>query len=83
MSFYGTRNVMPRKTCKFRLSRNSMKFDVLAIFCETIPTMKSISSSKIQRINFRFLIEIAILPFLRKLDFPGSYNIELSIGIRV
>ena len=35
--------------------------------------VKSVSSSKIQRINFGFLIEITILPFLRKLDFLGSY----------
>ena len=74
MSFYGTRNVLPRKTCKFRLSRNSTKFDVLARFRETIPTVKFVSSSEIQRINFGFLTEITILPFLRKLDFLGSYN---------
>ena len=36
--------------------------------------VKSISSSEIQRINFRILIKITILPFLRKLDFLGSYN---------
>ena len=40
-------NPMPRKTCKFRLSRNSTKFDMLARFREMIPTVKSISSSKI------------------------------------
>ena len=47
MSFYGTRNAMPRKTCQLRLSRNSTKFDVVARFCETIPTVKSILSSEI------------------------------------
>ena len=35
------------KNTKFRLSRNSMKFDVVARFHETIPTMKSASSSEI------------------------------------
>ena len=36
-----------QKTCKFRLSRNSTKFDVLARFHEMIPTVKSVSSSEI------------------------------------
>ena len=69
---------MPRKTCKFRLSRNSTKFYVLARFRETIPTVKSISSSDIQRINFGFLTEITILlsklrvcPFSRNWNFSG------------
>ena len=38
---------LPLKMCKFRLSRNSTKFDVVARFRETIPTVKSISSSEI------------------------------------
>ena len=38
MSFYGTRYSMPRKTCKFRLSYNLTKFDVVARFRGTIPT---------------------------------------------
>ena len=38
---------LPRKNCKFRLSRNSTKFDVVARFCEMIPTVKSVLSSKI------------------------------------
>ena len=59
---------MPRQTCKFRLSRNSTKFDVLAKFHETIPTEKSVSSSEIRRINFRFLTEITILSFFQKLE---------------
>ena len=37
----------PQKTCKFRLSRNSMKFNVVARFCEKIPAVKSVSSSEI------------------------------------
>ena len=39
--------LLPRKTCKFRLSRNLMKFDVVARFRETIPMVKSVSSSEI------------------------------------
>ena len=35
------------KNVKFRLSRNSMKFDVVARFREMIPTVKSIWSSEI------------------------------------
>ena len=38
---------LPRKTCKFRLSRNSLKFNVVARFRETILTVKSVSSSEI------------------------------------
>ena len=38
---------LPRKTCKFRLSRNSTKFDVVARFHETISTVKFVSSSEI------------------------------------
>ena len=33
---------LPRKTCKFRLSQNFTKLDVIIRFCETIPTMKSV-----------------------------------------
>ena len=47
---------------------------MLARFRETIPTMKSVSSSEIHGINYGFLIEITILPFLTKLDFLGSYK---------
>ena len=35
------------KNVKFRLSRNSTKFDVVARFYETIPTVKPVSSSEI------------------------------------
>ena len=38
---------LPRKTCKFQLSRNSTKFDVVARFRKTIPMVKSVSSSEI------------------------------------
>ena len=44
---YGTRNTMPRKTCRLRLSQKITKFYVLTIFRETIPTVKSVSSSEI------------------------------------
>ena len=63
-----------KKTCQLRLSRNSTKFDVLARFRETIPTIKNVSSYEIYRINFGFLIEIMILPFFQKLEFLGSYR---------
>ena len=51
------------------------EFDMLARFREMIPTVKLVLSSKIQRINFEFLTEIMIFPFLRKLDFLGSYTL--------
>ena len=38
---------LPRKTCKFRMSRNSTKYDVTARFHETIPMVKFVSSSEI------------------------------------
>ena len=47
---------------------------MLARFRETIPTVKSVLSSEIQRINFGFLTEITILPFFQKLEFLGSYS---------
>ena len=79
---------MPRKTCQLRLSRNSTKFDVLPRFRETIPTVKSVSSSEIQRINFGFsteitifVTEITILPFFQKLEFLGSYILPSLKGI--
>ena len=56
------------KNVKFQLSRNSTKFDVVARFRETIPTVKSVSSSEIYK-NSIFLTEITILHFFRKLEF--------------
>ena len=56
------------KNVKFRLSRNSTKFDVVGRFRETIPTVNSILSSEIYK-NSGFLTEITILPFLIKLEF--------------
>ena len=57
------------------------KFDVLVRFHETIPTVKFVSSSEIQRINFgffnrnyKFVTEITILPFFQKLEFLVSYT---------
>ena len=40
---------LPRKTCKFRLSHNSTKFDVVARFHETIQMVKSILLSEIYK----------------------------------
>ena len=75
-SFYGTRTAIPRKMCKFRLSRNTTKFYVLARFHETIPTVKSISSSEINRINSGFLTEIIICN--RNYDFTLFPEIGIS-----
>ena len=66
---------MPRKTCKLRLSRNSIKFDVVARFCETIPTEKSVLSSKIHRINF-FISD-------RNYDFVIFLEIEIFSGLTI
>ena len=77
MSFYGTRNPMPRKTCQFRLSRNSMKFDMLATFRETIPMTKSISSSEIQK-YFGFLPKLRFFPFSENLNFLRSYTMATN-----
>ena len=45
---------------KFRLSRNSTKLDVVARFRETIPTVKSVSSSEIFFFFFLILTKITI-----------------------
>ena len=58
------------KNVKFRLSRNSMKFDVIARFRETFPTTKPILSSEIKKFisdfdrNYHFTIfqKIRIFP---------------------
>ena len=50
-----------------------MKFDWVTRFRKTIPTVESVSSSEIYK-NFIFLIEITILPFLRKLNFLEFYR---------
>ena len=72
ISFYGTRYSVPRKICKFQLSRKSTKFDVLARFHETIQTVKSVSSSEIYK-NFGFLPKLQFCPFLENWNFFGSY----------
>ena len=61
---------LPRKACKFSLSRNSTKFNMVPRFRETIPTVKFVSSSEIYKIpnfdqNYHFTF------FFRKLDFLG------------
>ena len=72
MLFYGTRYSVPRKMCKFRLSRNSTKFDMVAIFRETIPTVKSVLSSEIYK-NFGFLPKLSFWPFFENWNFLGSH----------
>ena len=61
------------KNVKFQLSRNLTKFDVLAGFRETIPTVKFVSSSDILK-KFEFSTKITVLPFIIKLDFIGFYK---------
>ena len=56
------------KKMKFRLSQNSIKFNGAARFQETIPIVKSVSSSKIKK-NSGFSIKIIILPFFKKIEF--------------
>ena len=68
------------KNVKFRLSRNSTKFDAVTRFRETIPTVKSISSSEIYK-NSGFLAEITILPFFRKLKFSWVLHLK-SEGLK-
>ena len=62
------------KNVKFLLSRNSTKFDVVIRYRETIPTVKSVSSSEIYK-NFGFLIEITVLPFFENSNFLGFHRI--------
>ena len=56
------------KNMKFQLSRNSTKFDVVARFHKTIPTVSPLRHLK-SRKNLDFPTEITILPFLRKIEF--------------
>ena len=68
-----TRCSFPRKTCKFRLSRNSTKIDVVARFRETIPTVKSIFSSEIEK-NSGFLPKLRFCHFSENWNFLGSHS---------
>ena len=66
------------KNVKFRLSWNSMKFDGVTRFRETIPTVKSVSSSEIYE-NSGFSTEITVLPFsTEKWKFLGFYKKSLK-----
>ena len=56
---------------------------MLTRFRETIPTVQSVLSSEISRINYGFLtditifvIKITILPLFQKLKFVGSYIVN-------
>ena len=51
-----------------------MKFNVVARFRETIPTVKSVSSSEIYK-NSGFSTEITVLSFLRKSGFFGVSHV--------
>ena len=54
-----------------------MKIDVLARFHETIPMVKSVLSSEIEK--FWIFTEITILPFFRKLEFFLGLTIDQRI----
>ena len=56
------------KNVKFRLSRNSTKFEDVARFCETIPTVKSVSSSEVKKFIF---------------DFDRNYHFTILSKIRI
>ena len=64
------------KKVKFRLSRNSTKFDRVAKFCETIPTVKFVLSPEILK-NSGFSTEITVVPFVRKIEFFSSFTYEV------
>ena len=66
------RRSFPRKTCKFRLSRNSTKIDVVARFRKTIPTANSVSSFEIWK-TFGFLPKLGFCHFSENCNFFGSY----------
>ena len=55
------------KNVKFLLSRNSTKFNVVARFRETIPIVKSVSSSELY---------FTILPFFIKLGFSWGFAVS-------
>ena len=66
------------KNVKFRLSWNLINFDRVTRFCEMIPMMKSVSSSKIHK-NSGFSNEITILPFFKKIKFSLVLHTPFSI----
>ena len=67
-----TRRSFPRKTCKFRLSRNSTKIDVVARFRERIPTVKSFHHPRSRKIlNFYRNYDFAL--FEKNWIFSGFY----------
>ena len=65
------------KNVKFRLSRNSTKFDGVTRFCETNSTVKSVSSSEIYKIS-DFQSKLPFYHFSEKLNFPRFYRLTLS-----
>ena len=79
---------MPRKTSKFRLSRNSTKFYVLIRFCEKNSNseirfvIRELENKlRIFNRNYNLVTEITILPFFQKLEFLGSYILPSLKGI--
>ena len=68
-------------TCKFRLSWNSTKFDMVARFRETIPMVKSVSSSEIWK-NFGFFPKLRFCHFSENWNFMGSHRMRCGTKCR-
>ena len=62
------------KNVKFRLSLNTTKFDGVARFRETIPTVKSVLSFEIE-INFDSQPKLSFYPFSENLNFFFGFYI--------
>ena len=67
---------LPRKTCKFLMSRNSTKFDVVARFHETIPMVNPFHHPRSRKIldfdrNYNFVI-------FQKIRFSRGFTVVLS-----
>ena len=67
------------KNVKFRLSRNSTKFVVVARFCEMIPTAKFVSSSEIKK-KFPNFEKITFLLFFKNSDF-SRFHIKHEVRL--
>ena len=73
------------KNVKFRLSRNSTKFDVIARFRETIPMVKPVLSSEIKKFisdfdrncHFTLLLKIRILRGFTVIEFLLLYIMNI------
>ena len=64
------------KNVKFRLYRNSTKFDVISRFCETILTVKPVLSSEIKKFISDFDRNYYFTIFFKNSNFPGFHIIN-------